>query len=200
MIKRKDLNLPELGDKLPRQRRTFLRRFAIFVMRMTNWKIIGDAPNLSKFIAIGGPHTSNWDIIVTIGTIWVLDIKVSWMVKHTAARWPFGGLIRRLGGIPVNRKAPGGIVGQVVEQFEQADEWVLLIAPEGTRSKVKRWKTGFHRIALASGLPILTVALDFPNRTVILHPLFTATDDVEADIAYLQGLMQAGAGHNAELE
>lgn len=200
-MSKRDLSLiPEIGENLPRQYRGWQRRFALFVMRVTGWRISGEAPNLAKFIAIGGPHTSNWDIIVTLGFIWALDLKVSWLVKHTAARWPFGGLIRRLGGIPVNRKAPGGIVAQVVEQFEQADEFVLLIAPEGTRSKVKRWKSGFHRIARATGLPIVTVALDFRNRTVILQPLYEATDDIDADYAHLKALMAEGTGHNADLE
>lgn len=200
MATKKASRVPELGEHIPRQRRYLRRAFAILVMYVTGWRISGDAPNLPKFIAIGGPHTSNWDIIVTLGTIWILDLKVSWLVKDSAARWPFTGFIKSLGGIPVNRKAPGGIVGQVIEQFDKMDAFALLIAPEGTRSRVKRWKTGFHRIAQATGLPVLTVTLDFRNRTVILNPLFDTTPDLEADLEYLQGLMKQGSGHNVELE
>lgn len=172
----------------------------LFLMWLTGWRIQGELPNNAKFMAIGGPHTSNWDIIITLGTIWVTDLKVSWLVKHTAVRWPFVRFIKNLGGIPIDRNASRGVVEQVIERYEQGDGWVLLIAPEGTRRKVGRWKTGFHRIARGAGLPILTVAIDFANRMLILHPLFEPTDDLEDDIATLQEMMAQGSGHNRELE
>ncbi|HFC12493.1 MAG TPA: acyltransferase [Anaerolineae bacterium] len=200
MKKRTPIIIPKLGEKTPRQRRPIRRRFVLFVMWLTGWRIKGELPNLAKFVTIGGPHTSNWDIIVTLGTLWVTDLRVSWLVKHTAARWPFGWFIRRLGGIPIDRNAPQGVVAQVTERFQQGEGWILLIAPEGTRRKVGRWKTGFHRIARSAGLPILTVAIDFGNKTVILHPLFEPTDDLEGDIAILQAMMAEGTGHNRELE
>jgi len=124
--------------------------------------------------------------VVGIAAKLALGLRVGWLGKHTIFRWPFAGLLRRLGGIPVDREAAEGIVETAVARFRQERQLFLGLTPEGTRQRVERWKSGFHRIALGAGVPILPVRIDWARRAIVLAPLFTPTADYEADVAALQ--------------
>ena len=97
-------------------------------------------------VIIGAPHTTNWDFILFLGALHYLKIHANYIAKHTLFRWPFNYFFNALGGIPVDRSKPGGIINQVAEAFYAADAMVLVVAPEGTRSAAPRWKSGFLRI------------------------------------------------------
>jgi 1-acyl-sn-glycerol-3-phosphate acyltransferase len=125
-------------------------------------------PDIPKVIVVGAPHTSNWDFIVFLAALHAYRIEARFIGKHTLFRWPFGYLFRALGGIPVDRSRPGGLVQQVTEVFEGADEMVLVIAPEGTRRAAPHWKSGFLAIAEATGAPIVFGSVDFARREVTL--------------------------------
>lgn len=187
---------PPVGENLPRRHNPFTRAIGRLMLHLFDWQIVGEVPNRAKFVAIAGPHTSSWDLIVGLMTIWSLDVHVHWMGKHTIFRRPFGWFFRALGGLPVNRSAPTGIVEQMADEFAQHDALILGLAPEGTRSAVVRWKTGFYRIARAAGQPILPAILDFPSRTVRLGPLLWPGDDMQADIRQLRATIYTGTGHH----
>jgi 1-acyl-sn-glycerol-3-phosphate acyltransferase len=113
-----------------------------------------------------------------------LDLELRFIGKHTLFEGPLAPLMRGLGGIPVNRSQPGvSFVDEMAERFETEEKLILALAPEGTRRAVSRWKTGFHRIALAAGVPIFAVALDYGPRRIRFGPLLMPTADLEQDCA-----------------
>lgn len=152
-------------------------------MSSLGWRIEGNFPDLKKFVVIAAPHTSNWDFVIGLSSAFAIDIDAHWIGKHTIFRWPFGKLMRRLGGIPVNRAKSSGLVPQVVQEFRKSETFVLAIAPEGTRGKVERWKSGFYQIALQAEVPVVCGYFDFPSRTVGLGKVVYPSGDYEADLA-----------------
>ena len=153
-------------------------------------------PNLRKFVVIAAPHTTNWDFPAAMGAKLALGIDALWLGKHTLFRFPFGILLRALGGMPVDRSGPNDVVQQVSAEFTRRDQMVVALAPEGTRKKVERWKTGFYHIAHGAGVPIVPVALDFAARIVRIMPAFATTGNEEPDINALRSLFVGVRGRN----
>ncbi|MCP4361746.1 MAG: acyltransferase [Chloroflexi bacterium] len=177
-----DLRAEEIGDEVPRRGNRITRVLAILFMAAVGWRVTGGVPNLDKFIIVGAPHTSNWDFILVIATAMVIGIRISWMGKHSLFRGPLGPLFRWMGGIPVDRRATHGVVGENVSAFSQLDKLILCITPEGTRSKVREWKSGFYRIALGADVPIVLAAFDYKNKEVNLGPMLQPSGDYETDL------------------
>ena len=153
-------------------------------------------PNLGKFVLIVAPHTSNWDFPVGMSAKLALGLGAVWVGKHTIFRGPFGRLLRSLGGIPVDRSASNDIVQHVVSEFARRPRMVFALAPEGTRRKVERWKTGFYHIARGAAVPIVPVALDWEARAIRIMRPFQPTGDAETDIAALRRLFESVKGRN----
>lgn len=154
-------------------------------LKLMGWRIEGELPRLDKFVAIGAHHTSNWDFVIFIALKFVLRLNARWFGKHSIFRWPFGGLMRSWGGIPIQRHLSLNMVEQAIQGFRDNREFILVLSPEGTRKKVERWKTGFYHIALGAGVPIVPGALDFANRRVVIGAPFQPTGDAEADLQAL---------------
>lgn len=128
-------------------------------------------PGVDKFVIIAAPHTSNWDFPITLAVAAMIDMKFYFVGKHTMFRKPFGGMMRRLGGISVDRRKSQNFVDQVAEAFRTADRMALGIAPEGTRSRSEFWKSGFYHIARAANVPIVLGFLDYKTKTGGLGPM-----------------------------
>jgi 1-acyl-sn-glycerol-3-phosphate acyltransferase len=173
-----------------------LRTLGRVALRVLGFRVEGDFPNLPKFVVIAAPHTSNWDFPVGLAAKLATGIGAAWIGKHTIFRWPFETILRWVGGIPVDRSASSDVVGQLVAEFARRPQMVLALAPEGTRKKVERWKTGFYRIAQGANVPIVPVALDFGNKAVRIMPAFTPTGDQDADIAELRRRFDNVRGKN----
>jgi 1-acyl-sn-glycerol-3-phosphate acyltransferase len=150
------------------------------------WRIEGAIPDVPKLVIIAAPHTTNWDFVVGIAAKLALGLQVLWFGKHTLFRFPLGPVMRMLGGMPVNRSASHDVVSAIVEEFGRRDRLIIGIAPEGTRKKVERWRTGFYHIAHATHTPILPVALNWGARAIQIQPPFATTGDVETDLRLLQ--------------
>jgi 1-acyl-sn-glycerol-3-phosphate acyltransferase len=150
------------------------------------WRIEGELPNRSKLVVIAAPHTSNWDFVVGIAARFALGIDVSWLGKHTLFRGPWSVILRRWGGIPINRTASHDTVSHIVEQFRERQTFILALAPEGTRKKVSEWRTGFWYIAHGAGVPIVPVAFDWARRRIVIRSTFETTADVTADVEALR--------------
>ena len=155
---------------------------------LLGWRFEGAIPDVPSCVIVVAPHTSNWDFVVGMGAILALGLRVHYLGKHTLFRGVLGGLMRWSGGLPVDRAAPGDIIERVIAVMRESGRMFLGLSPEGTRRKVERWKTGFHRLARGAGVPIFPVALDYRSRTVRLLPLFAPSDDVEADVRVLRSL------------
>ena len=165
-----------LGDRLPRTRNPLTRVLGRVVFRAMGWRIEGQFPNQSKVVVALTPHTSNMDFILTIAVLWSLGLKSSFLMKQSLFWFPLGPILKALGGIPVDRSQPRGLVDKMTQEFQQRAQLVLGITPEGTRSGVRRWKHGFARIAESAQVPVLPAVLNYKTRTVLFAAII---DDVD---------------------
>lgn len=143
-------------------------------------------PHHPKFVMIAAPHTSNWDFLMTMILAFSFRIKVFWMGKHTIFRFPFHGLCRWLGGIPVDRRRAGNMVARCIEEFNRNERLIMIIPPEGTRKRVRYWKTGFYHIARGAGVPIVLGYVDYLRKAGGLGPVFFPTGDMENDMSFIR--------------
>lgn len=151
------------------------------VLALTDWQIEGELPAASRLVIAVAPHTSNWDFLYGAAAMFALDLKVSFLAKHTLFVWPFSSFLRWMGAISVDRRAANGVVDDAVRAFGAGKSQVLVIAPQGTRKPVARFKTGFLRIAKEAGVPLVLVALDYGSRSVRIGPSLEALGDIEAE-------------------
>lgn len=179
-------SVPEPGPLVPRTGGTLSRVLGRVALRAMGWRIDGGMPNLAKFVIIVAPHTSNWDFPVGLAAKFALRLRVTFLGKHTLFRFPLGLLMRALGGMPVDRSASHDLVSQIVSEFGKRRELVLVVAPEGTRRKVERWKTGFYHIARGANVPIVPVALDWGTRAVRIGAPVMPDGGADRDIERLQ--------------
>jgi len=163
-------------------------------LKWRGWRFVGELPDLDKMIIIGAPHTSNWDFVVYLAAIRHWRMSPRYVGKHTLFRWPFGVFFRRFGGIPIDRSRPGGMVGQVTEQFEREEEMILVVAPEGTRKAAPFWKSGFARIAAEAAVPIVPVRIHFPNKEVVMGPPIEFHGDERRLMDRLRAFYASGEG------
>jgi 1-acyl-sn-glycerol-3-phosphate acyltransferase len=178
--------LLDVPPQLPRIRgQGFIRWFGATVVRLSPWRVDGEFPDLPKLVAIAAPHSSNWDAIIGISAAYAMGVRATWMGKNSLFRFGLERPLRGLGGIPTDRSNPRGAVGQMAELFKRPEPLWLFLAPEGTRKKVPKWRTGFWHIASEAGVPILLVAIDYPARRFVVGPLFYPTGDKERDLQAL---------------
>lgn len=176
----------QLPPRMPSLHDRWGRRMCRAVLRLAGWSFVGQFPDVPRAVLIAAPHSSWWD------GVWGLLLKVGigadvrFMAKQELFHGPLGGVLRRVGGMPIDRGAAKGVVDQMVEQFAQRDAFWLGIAPEGTRKAVKRWRTGFWHIAHDAGVPIVTAYFNYPDKTIGVGPLFHTGDDMEADLDRLR--------------
>ena len=173
--------IPPLGDALPQRGNRAARGLGRAALSLLGWGVEGEIPNVPKLVIAVAPHTSNWDFVVGIAAMFALDLRLTFLGKHTLFRGPFDAILRWMGGIPVDRSSAHGVVGESVRAFREADRLVLALAPEGTRKGAARFHSGFLHIARGAGVPVLLASLDYAVRRVRLGPLFEPTADAEAD-------------------
>ncbi len=178
---------PVLGPHVPQRTRGPARGLASLGLRAMGWGFSGVVPDVGRCVAIVAPHTSNWDFVIGLLGMLSLGLDAHWLGKREIFRGLFGPVFRWFGGIPVDRGAAGGVVLAAIQRFRETDRLVLGLSPEGTRKRVERWKSGFHRIAVDAGVPVLPIAFDYRVRRLTFLPLFTPTGDFEADMAALRG-------------
>ena len=163
-----------------------MRGLAFSFLKIFGWRLEGRLPDVDKLVVIAAPHTSNWDLPVLLSLGFALRAKASWLGKHSLFRRPLGFLFRWMGGIPVYRSASHNMVAQTVEMFRNSESLILAIPPEGTRSKVSHWKTGFYYIALGAETPIAMAFIDYKRKAVGVGPTLYPTGDIEADMELIR--------------
>ncbi|MCF7823735.1 MAG: lysophospholipid acyltransferase family protein [Candidatus Marinimicrobia bacterium] len=169
-------------------------------MSMNGWKFVGELPPQGKFVLICAPHTSNWDLIYLLAIMFMHRIKVSWVGKHTIFKKPFGGFMRWLGGIPVDRRAAHGVVDQIVDQYAEEDDLIIAMTPPGTRSKTDHWKSGFYHIAHKAQIPILLGFADYANKTAGTGPALIPSGDIKKDMDMIREFYRDKRGYHPEWE
>jgi len=163
-----------------------LRGIARLGLRLSGWRVDSSETFSPPFVFIGAPHTSNWDFMLMLAMLLHLHLDARWLGKHTLFRFPFGGLMRWLGGIPVDRSQPQNLVPETAQWLRSNPHTVLCVPPEGTRKKVDHWKTGFYFIALRAGVPILMTAVDGENRKIRVLGTFLPSGEAEREILEIQ--------------
>lgn len=177
--------LPALPPSVPQYRPNTWRRLCAWLLRVCGWHLAGVLPDRPKLVLIAAPHSSWWDGVWGLLVRSALGVNVSFMAKRELFAGPLGWLLRRAGGIPIERSLSSGVVEQMTARFAGSERLWLGIAPEGTRKRVTKWKNGFWHIAREAGVPILPVYFDYPTRTIGLGPLFEPSADLTADLAAL---------------
>jgi 1-acyl-sn-glycerol-3-phosphate acyltransferase len=167
-------------------------------LKLGGWKIQGDWPPLDKAVLVAAPHTSNWDGLNMLAAAGYYRVKLRWMGKASLTRGPFGGLIKALGCVPIDRSQSNDVVRAMADALAASDRMLLAIPPEGTRSAVREWKSGFYHIAVAAGVPILMTVLDYGTKRISIAAVLYPSGDYEADLAVIRGHYAAAEGKNAE--
>ena len=179
---------------------TALRAGSRAFLKLKGWTVEGQLPpEAAKSVFIAAPHTSNWDLPYTLMVAFALRLNICWMGKDSLFRWPFGPVMRWLGGIAVDRDKSSNLVAASAQAIVRADGPLqLVVPPEGTRGKTRQWKTGFYFIALQAKVPIVLAYMDYQRKVSGLGPLFTPTGDVEADMAVIKRFYAPIKGRNVD--
>lgn len=170
---------------------SFRRRLAGWALAWLGWRLEITWPTAPKVVVIVYPHTSNWDFFLGYLAKLALGLPAAWIGKHTIFRWPVAGLLRRMGGIPVDRAHATGLLPALLREFERRETMCLALAPEGTRAHRDHVKSGFYRLALAARVPVGLAYLDYRERVVGLADWLTLTGDEAVD---LERIRRAYAG------
>jgi 1-acyl-sn-glycerol-3-phosphate acyltransferase len=179
---------------------TLLRALSVGFLKLTGWKIEGSLPPGSdKSVLIAAPHTSNWDLPYTLMVAFVLKLHIYWMGKEQLFKPPFRGLMRWLGGIPVEREKSNNLVSASVAAIKAATGPLqLIVPPEGTRSNTRYWKTGFYYIALGAQVPIVLAYMDYKKKISGLGPVFLPTGNIDADMLAIKTFYAPFQGKNPD--
>ena len=180
------MDVPELGRLTPQRSNAFTSAIGRLLLYAFRWRVTGKLLDAPKFVMVWAPHTSMWDFFIAHASRMAVGFQASWMVAARHASGPAGSIMRRLGGIPVHRSASHNVVSQLVEAFNTSDSLLLAIAPEGTRRKVDKWKTGFWHIAVGAGVPVQLVSFDYAKRITECGPVIEPSDDIDADMKCIQ--------------
>ncbi len=177
--------MPTPRERLPRCS-PFATRLGKLLLRLAGWRVQAPEYPGPAFVLIAAPHTSNWDVYFMLACGSALGLRVNWIGKDTLFRFPFGGLIRRLGGIPVDRSRHKNQVHAAAALFQQHPALILAVAPEGTRSKAEYWRSGFYYMALEARVPIALGFLDYARKLGGIQGFYRPTGDIHADMAHFR--------------
>jgi 1-acyl-sn-glycerol-3-phosphate acyltransferase len=182
---------PHMSEHSPRGGNAFTRWFGSCGLKLIGWKLKGRMPDAPKFVIIGVPHTSNWDAIAASLAMLASGFQYTFLIKQEWFFWPMGPFLRAIGGYPVNRSKGSNVVRQLSRIFKENDRICIGFPPEGTRSKVDRYKTGFLRVAYAANVPVFICAFDGPNKHVLLDREFPLTGDIDTDAKAIKEYVDA---------
>ncbi len=176
------------------------RLFSLLMFRLAGWRVVDNRPkDLASYIAVVAPHTSNWDFLVGLFTRSIARMgDVRFLGKRELFRPPFGALFRWLGGYPVDRSQKNQLVDQVADLFRTIPGFKIAITPEGTRSRVDHWKTGFYHIAVKAKVPLILTSMDYGTKCVTFSEPFWPTGDVDADVEAMKAHFRTVRGRNPD--
>jgi len=170
-----------VSEFTPRMGNAITRSIGSVIMWMIGWKITGQLPKEKKVIIIGAPHTSNWDFILAMGAMLSVGLHFSWMMKKEAFAGPLGSLWKTMGGVPIDRHSKNDLTTQMANWFKDHDNVWLGLTPEGTRSKVEKFKKGYLRIAYAANVPVFIVGINGKTKEIVLDKIWDLTYDTDID-------------------
>jgi 1-acyl-sn-glycerol-3-phosphate acyltransferase len=177
---------------------TLLQRAAGALLRRAGWKISGARPDAPRYVLVASPHSSNWDTAVMLLFAAHFGIRLRWVGKRESFRWPLGPLLRRLGGIPIDRGGSRGVVASTAEVFRGGEPLALAIAPDGTRRALDYWRSGFYHIARAADVPLVLSFLDWGTHRAGIGPTMALTGNVGSDMDRIRAFYAGMVGRHPE--
>ena len=178
-------NSVNVGELVPRKWPNWLSSFAAWVLTKRGWRVEGEQINQKKAILAVAPHTSNWDFFIGLFVVFSFKLNINFFGKHTIFAPPLGAIVKKLGGIPIERSKAHGVVTSIANKIKEADQLILALAPEGTRSPIYPWKTGFMHIAREAEIPIQVIGLDYARKMIVLGPIIQKVTNIDEQINYL---------------
>ena len=173
---------PSSTDPRPSDVSRLSRALGRLFLRLCGWTVEGQRPEAAKAVLLAAPHTSNWDLPFMLAAAYAFGIRPHWLGKRALFRWPFGGFMRWLGGIPVDRQRRENVVAQAVERFAAVPRLILVIPPSGTRSRAAHWRSGFYHIARGADVPVVCTFLDYRRRVACIGAQLAMSGDVGRDM------------------
>ena len=175
------------------------------LFKLGGWRIVHYLPEeIKKCVVIVAPHTSNWDFMYGMGALKFMKLNPRFAIKKEWIRFPFKRLMSSLGALPINRD-PGknlgekkGTVEAMADLFSNHEKLRLLITPEGTRSLVTKWKTGFYYVALKANVPLALGYMDYEKRECGIDKLIYPSGDYKADMKQVMDFYKNIKGKNPE--
>lgn len=178
--------LAVIPAEVPRAGNGFSQWLGHTLLRLAGWQIVGSLPAQRRFVIVVAPHTSNWDFFVGITAVMALRLKLAFLAKHSLFVGPVGWLLRRIGGIAVNRASANGVVGQLTELFAESEQLIVAMTPEGTRKKVTKWKSGCIHISYQAGVPLLFAYFDYANKVIGFGPCRQMSADIKSEMTQMK--------------
>lgn len=171
-----------LDERKPSLLSRVFRRLLISFYRLRGWRAEGYAPPDRRFILVAAPHTSNWDFVNFLGLTEDVGVHPHFMAKRSLFKGPWKNFLLDMGGVPVDRSSSHNYVQQMIDEFARRKEFMLTVAPEGTRSKAREWRTGFYHIAVGAKVPIILGFMDYARKVGGLGPVIWPSGDIAADM------------------
>lgn len=172
----------------------WLQNLALLLLKIGGWKMVGEWPNVPKMVMIAAPHSSGWDAVWGMAIKAATGVEIIFIGKAELFKGPLGWVLRKLGGRPVDRSAPGDIVEQIAAQIRDSEKMWFVLAPEGTRKRVQHWKPGFWKIARKAGVPVCCAWFHYPDKTIGIGELVELTDDFESDMKRIREIYRPYIG------
>ena len=185
-----------LPPNAPRRYPRVVRWLATTWLRLLGWRPVGPFPDVPKVLFLAAPHSSACDALYGLLIKVAAGVDIRFMAKREAFWFPLGLLLRALGAIPIDRSAAHGVVGSTVEGFRANPNAWFLLAPEGTRRAVTKWKSGFWHIARKADVPVCCIYIHYPDKVFGIGEMFQMTDDMEADMARIRAWYAPYIGKN----
>ncbi|MCB1684684.1 MAG: 1-acyl-sn-glycerol-3-phosphate acyltransferase [Pseudomonadales bacterium] len=176
-----------------------IKSVARFLLWLGGWKISGQPPDLPRYVLVAAPHTSNWDFVWVMAIAVRCGVRISWFAKDAMFIPPFGTIFRRFGGIPVDRSTSTDLVARLTQRFAESEKLILTVPVEGTRGYVPHWKSGFYRIAMAAGVPVVLGHLNYRTRVGGFGRALHLTGNVSADMDQIRDFYKDAHGKYPDL-
>jgi 1-acyl-sn-glycerol-3-phosphate acyltransferase len=164
-----------------------MKAFSRLLLRLMGWHVHSVIPpGIRKAVIIAAPHTSNMDFLIGRLAYWAMGVKIKFLIKKEAFKFPYAGFLEKAGGIPVDRSKNNKMVEQLSDLMNNSDSFFIVITPEGTRKANPHWKKGFYHIAMTAGVPIAVGYLDYARKEGGIGMILNPTGDYDRDIKIIK--------------
>ncbi|WP_019140161.1 1-acyl-sn-glycerol-3-phosphate acyltransferase [Noviherbaspirillum massiliense] len=181
---------------------TPLQKFSVRALALIGWRVNFKPLPGPRGVIIVYPHTSNWDFIIGLLGKWAIGVRFRWLGKDSLFKGLTGALLgwffRATGGEPIERSASTGAIARLAARIKAADQYWLVLAPEGTRKYRDSWRSGFYHIALTAGVPLGMATLDYRTKQVRLVHYAMLTGDLDTDLDHIRQAYQECRGFRHE--